>query len=426
MHRFERLRESVRPYYLRWIYFPLFPDRKPGPFRTCWQFPFERLHPGRRLEESTSGLPDLVFYPMTDWHARTQRTRQLAHAFGQLGYRTIYVSPHLGREFERPALWDRSPRLSQLEPNVFELHVHLPREPVFHYRLLRPEEEGMLAETLQNLLPARPGGVMQVVSFPVWHGVARALREAAGFPVIYDCHDFLRGFGDIANEIFEAEAGALAESELVLFTSETLRQMHRGVRASLMLRNGVDAGHFQAARAPRDLPETAGYVGALEEWFDIDCVEKAARSNPGCRFLLVGHVDHAPIQRLASLPNVEFTGEVSYDHLPGVCAQFRVGLIPFQVNALTLATNPIKLYEYFSRGMPVVTTGLPEVESMGDLVYVAKSPVEFASAVREALRENDPARQCRRREIAARESWTARAQALAARFPSLLHHEPVR
>ena len=416
---FERFRERIRPYYLRWIYFWLFPGRKPEPFQTCWRFPFERLSPDHRLEAPASGFPDLVFYPMTDWHGRMQRSRQLAHAFGRLGYRSIYLNPHLGREFETSPLFDHSSRISQLEPNVFELHVRLPREPVYHYRLLRPEEEAFLGSTLRGLLPANRGGVMQIVSFPLWLEVARSLRESAGFPIIYDCHDFLSGFGNIAKDILAAEADLFRDSDLVLFSSEALQRAHPRVRASMLLRNGVDAGHFHEACAPGDAPRTAGYVGALEDWFDIECVERAAQENPACRFVLVGRVDHAPIRRLEALPNVEFTGEVSYDRLPGICSKFRVGLIPFRLNALTLAANPMKLYEYFSCGIPVVSTALPEVEPMGDLAYVARTPAEFAAAVRRAMLENDPDRQSRRLEIAARESWTARAKALAPSFQTL-------
>src|SRR5579871_4038831 len=95
----ERLKEFVRPYYLRWIYFPLIPRAKPEELRSCWSFPFERIAAGRRLPVSAADLPDLVFYPMTDWHQRNQRSRQLALAFGNLGFRCIYLSPHLGREF---------------------------------------------------------------------------------------------------------------------------------------------------------------------------------------------------------------------------------------------------------------------------------------------------------------------------------------
>jgi len=413
------LKELIRPYYLRWVYFPLIPHAQPAEFRACWNYPCERLdEPIRRLPPAAN-LPDVLFYPMTDWHQRNQRSRQLALALGQMGHRCIYLNPHLGREYETSPLFDRRPRLAQLAPNIFELHVRLPGEPVYHFRMLRPDEEAYLAAVLGDILPENRHGVMQIVSFPIWMGVAGALRGSRDFPIIYDCHDFLSGFGNVAGSILAAEPAALASADLVLFSAPQLHQAHPGVRSWMLLRNGVDAGHFRDALPVAGQPPAAGYVGALQEWFDIDCLEAAARANPDYRFVLVGRVDHAPILRLQSLANIEFAGEVPYDRLPEVCASFRVGLIPFRINSLTLATNPIKLYEYFSCGMPVVSTSLPEVERMGHLAYVARTPAEFAAAVRQAMQENDPERRQRRLDIAVRESWMDRAQTLVARIRGL-------
>jgi hypothetical protein len=81
-----------------------------------------------------------------------------------------------------------------------------------------------------------------------------------------------------------------------------------------------------------------------------------------------------------------------------------------------LMTNPIKLYEYFSCGLPVVTTPLPEAQAMGDLVYVGASPADFASQVGRALEEDEPRQRARRREVAMRESWAARAQDVRAEW----------
>ena len=59
--------------------------------------------------------PDLLFYPMTDWHARIQRTQHLVRAFAALGFRCIYINPHLGREFETAPFFDRAHRLARLD-----------------------------------------------------------------------------------------------------------------------------------------------------------------------------------------------------------------------------------------------------------------------------------------------------------------------
>ena len=109
------LKEAVRPYYLRWLYFPLRPRQRPQWFLDCWRYPYRSIS-AARLSPAPSELPDLLFYPMTDWHARIQRTQHLVRAFAALGFRCIYVSPHLGREFERPRFLDKDHRLADQEP----------------------------------------------------------------------------------------------------------------------------------------------------------------------------------------------------------------------------------------------------------------------------------------------------------------------
>ena len=424
------LKETVRPYYLRWMYFKLRPDRRPPAFEDCWRYPFDRLSEAVRLPESTSILPDLLFYPMTDWHTRFQRTQHLARALASLGYRSIYINPHLGREFETTPLFDKFPRLARLEQNVFELHVRLPREPVFHERLLSPREEEMVWAAIDRVLPkpvptnprslTRPPAI-QVLSFPLWLGVAQRFRAQSGFPIVYDCHDLLSGFHNIGEGLIRAEADLLAAADLVLFSSQGLMDRYPAVKRRMLVRNAVTATRFPSETVSRrPEPLVAGYVGALDSWFDVEAVEASARLNPECRFILVGRVEYDPILRLKSLPNVEFVGEIPHERVPEWLAQFRIALIPFRINPLTLMTNPIKLYEYFSCGLPVVSTPLPEAQAMGELVYVGASPAEFARQVSEALREDDLRQRSRRREIARQESWAARAHAIRAEFAALM------
>jgi glycosyltransferase involved in cell wall biosynthesis len=416
------LKEAVRPYYLRWLFFPLRPRQRPHAFQACWQFPFQKVGDSVRLPKSASGLPDLLFYPMTDWHTRTQRTQHLVRAFAALGYRCIYINPHLGREFETTSLFDKAHRLAQLEDNIFELHIRLPREPVFHDRLLAGEEEDIIGRAVRGILPPH-ASVIQILSFPLWSGVARRFREQSSFPIVYDCHDLLSGFQNICGDMLTAEAGLLMDADLVLFSSQGLLDRYCNVKKRLLVRNAVTATHFERqdsrVSGAGDL-RTAGYVGALDSWFDIEAVEAAAKQNPQCRFVLAGSIEFEPIKRLKALPNVELTGEVPYSRVPELLRQFHVAMIPFRINPLTLMTNPIKLYEYFSCGLPVVSTPLPEAQAMGDLVYLATTPAEFASQVSRALQEDDGSRPARRREIAVRENWTERARNISGAFQELL------
>ena len=430
------LKEVVRPYYLRWLYFPLRPRRRPQAFQDCWRYPYQRItDEDARLPRLPSGLPDLLFYPMTDWHNRVQRTQHLVRAFAALGFRCIYLNPHLGREFETTRLFDRAHRLAELEKNIFELHIRLPNEPVFHDRLLGPREEDTIFSAIRGILPLdspkceRPR-VIQILSFPLWTGIARRFREESSFPIVYDCHDLLSGFQNISREVIASEAALLNEADLVLFSSQGLADRFRDqARKSLLVRNGVTIAEFQSrtgllacpGQAGRPAPPpAAGYVGALDSWFDTEAVRQAALQNPQCRFLIAGRPEYAPVERLSELANVELVGEIPYRHVPEFLARLRVALIPFAITPLTLMTNPIKLYEYFSLGLPVVSSPLPETQAMGDLVYIGSTPADFAQQVSRALEEEDASRRARRREVAARESWAARAHIVSAEFRNLV------
>ncbi len=421
------LKEAVRPYYLRWFYFPLFPDARPDHFSTCWEYPWHPLSVRTLIQAGeTSRPPGFLFLPMADWHTRIQRSQHLARAFARRGHHCLLLNPHLGREFRYTRLREKDHRVALLEPGIVELHVRLPREPVFHHRLLREAENRILLGALEALIQA--AGVrrlIQIVSLPTWCDVAGALKKLYGSPVVYDCHDLLSGFQAVAQEILERETELFRLSDLVVFSAQHL--MDRKVaefpwlqNKAVIVRNAVDFSHFaaegRAACPARTAAKTIGYIGSLNHWFDATAVWEAASRRPEWNFVLIGRIEDQRVLALRKVKNVHLLGEVPYAELPKHVARFDVGLLPFLRNELTLATNPIKLYEYFSCGLPVVSTRLPEVELFGDLIYLADDPKTFAAQVERAAGETEGSLRERRIAIARQESWESRADQLLAAF----------
>jgi glycosyltransferase involved in cell wall biosynthesis len=426
-----QIKEVIRPYYLRWLYFPFLDGARPEYFRSCWQNPNRKLDKAAELlgdHEGASKGSDcaVIFYPMNDWHTRIQRSQQLARALASLGHPIVYVNPHLGRQFESVRLFDRQHRVSYLEEGIVELHVRLPREPVFHHRMLRDTESRIVADAVTRL--AETAGwkrAVQIVSLPIWMEASRQLRGHLGWPIVYDCHDLLAGLPNMSPALVGAERDVMGDSDLVLYSSHSLMKDHElsGVRTkSLLLRNAVEGQSTQPGTPHEEAPSSrwvAGYVGAIGPWFDTEAVLRAAQGNPEFDFVLAGRVENPEVWRLKKLPNVSLLGEVPHADLRQLLARFRIGLIPFLLNDLTRATNPIKLYEYFSFGLPVVSTRLPEVEAFSQEVYLCSEPAEFASQVRRAMLEEDEDRRRRRKRIAETETWLARAKALTGEFPEI-------
>ena len=151
-----------------------------------------------------------------------------------------------------------------------------------------------------------------------------------------------------------------------------------------------------------------GYYGAIADWFDTELLEYLATKLPDCQFVLIGHTFGSDIRKLSQFSNVEFLGERPYSELPKYLHLFDVCIIPFKLSPLIKATHPVKIYEYFSSGKPVVSTYLPELIPMADLCYLATDHEDFLKKLNIALNENNPDVIKKRINFASENTWQHR------------------
>ena len=417
-----RAKESFRPFYLRKIYFPLFPQNRPPEFLDCWHYPSHFLDESQLKAQlgTAEQTPGFLFFPMSAWHSRIQRTQQFALALSRRGHPCYVLNPHLGRQFPQSYSREPEPRFTVLGPHLAELHIRLKSEPVFHSRMLSARETLRLADSLSAARELSGQETVQVLSLPAWRDIAFELRQRFGWPIVYDCHDLIEGFHRISGDITDAEALLLKEADWVVFSSlplleQKVRQFPDVKDRAVLIRNGVELNHFTApAHSKKTEPQrpTIGYFGSLDFWFDAEAVRLAALRHPDWRFLLAGRVEHSAIGALRGIANIELLGELAYSQLPAFLAGVDAAMIPFVVSPLTLAVNPIKLYEYFASGVPVVSARLPEVERYGSLVYIAQNRGDFENQIGLALLEDDSAKRAKRVAIARESTWDARVDEL--------------
>src|SRR5690606_34391621 len=82
-------------------------------------------------------------------------------------------------------------------------------------------------------------------------------------------------------------------------------------------------------------------------------------------------------------------------------------LIPYVKNDATRAVFPLKFFEYFATGKPVVTSPLPSLLAFKEAVRFAESPAEWTSAIEASLADPEMLAD-QRRELARRYTWDAR------------------
>jgi glycosyltransferase involved in cell wall biosynthesis len=218
-----------------------------------------------------------------------------------------------------------------------------------------------------------------------------------------------------------AERELVGRVDAVFAVAQSLVDNRRPINPETHLaRHGVDHGLFAKAlddstEVPADLAAirgpVIGFYGTLQDWVDLDLVCHLARKHPEWSVVLIGK-PMADLSRLRQLPNVHVLGRKPHEQLPAYCKGFSVGIIPYVVDDRIVHVNPIKLREYLSAGLPVVSVALPEVAPYAGLCTTAATYDEFERGVEEALQTDSPQRRRERSEAMRSETWAARVEAV--------------
>ncbi len=340
-----------------------------------------------RLKEKKGAV---IFLPSVGWEiVNTQRTNHLAREFANQGYVAIFDSSNS---------YDDVSGFKEVEPNVF---------------LFRGSDK-VLSEIANPILWAF------TYNFDRTDAYVSSARTVYDWIDDLDVFQFDRAFLDRTHE------RGLKEAHLV---ASVARRLHDRVTAArpdaLYLPNGVEYDHFagQSIKLPDDSDidpswmsgkPLAGYYGAMAEWFDYDLLNAVAALRPDWNFLLIGPMhDNSLRERGRSMlkrSNVRWIGPRDYQELPGYLQLFDVATVPFVINDITLATSPLKLFEYFAGGKPVISTPMPECEAFAE-VHIARNAEEFSLALDRAKTEGEDLQfRERLRSLGRENAWKARVQ----------------
>jgi GT2 family glycosyltransferase/glycosyltransferase involved in cell wall biosynthesis len=357
---------------------------------------------------------DVIILANIDWAARWQRPQQLAQQFARNGHRVFYVVAHPNTAD------DGGFDTALVADNIYR--VRLPGACFFdrYATVIRGTALAATVSEFDRLIAKFDiADAMLHVHLASWSPLALALRDKWLWIVVYDCMDEWDGFPNIGVDLLVAERELVQAADGVTVTGPLLLQKWQAkARRCEVVRNGVDFSFFRDHCRPNSRFSFAapviGYYGAVAEWLDLELIATLARRNAQWTFVLAGDVFVSDLCGLDGLPNVQLLGLRPYAEMPELLWHFDVCLIPFKLNDMTHAVDPVKLYEYLSSGKPVVSVPLKEVEVHQDVVTCAAGAHDFARAIGNALADTDPNRADERRARAAGNQWSERYRQTAA------------
>jgi GT2 family glycosyltransferase/glycosyltransferase involved in cell wall biosynthesis len=384
------------------LYLALFEENR-RKFEAKWNVKWEQhisgtLTENRRLTADLQNILNaypnaqgvVIFPPTIGWNINLfQRPHQLARAFSNKGFLVF---------FHTEAQVDDISGFKQVAPGLY--------------------------------LVNSPWAVFDLVERPVVFALPynrEYLFQLRQPTVVYEVIDDLDVFPGDKSRLQKNHDILLKEADIVLVTADGLMEQVDQIRPdAIMCPNAVELDHFSGARwddkqlpIPADLGliikadrPVIGYYGALARWFDYELVGRAAQKHPDWDFVLIGpDHDHTLIgSNILSISNIHWLGARDYSQLPNYLHHFTVATIPFLVNNITLATSPIKLFEYMAAGKPIVTSDMPECRKYSG-VLVAHNANEYISHLEYALTlANDSAYLQQLYQIAQENTWEVRVR----------------
>jgi glycosyltransferase involved in cell wall biosynthesis len=295
------------------------------------------------------------------------------------------------------------------------------------------------------VLPIPQSAVARVLNRRILRGLVADVREQLGIDrfqlwsflpntapyigafgeslAVYYCVDewaTFPGLDRVATERLEKQL--LRRVDVTFATSLALAEAKRVYcRGTFRAPHGVDHALFARAlddslALPDDLAAIPGprigFFGTLRDFIDVELLARIARARPRWQLVLIGQ-QLTDLEPLRGLANVHLLGQRPHDQLPAYCKGFDVGLIPYKLDAGARFINPLKLREYLSAGVPVVSAAMAEVEPYAHLCHLAETPAQTIAAIHVALSEGNPSQRRMRSAAMIEETWSARVAEIA-------------
>jgi glycosyltransferase involved in cell wall biosynthesis len=215
---------------------------------------------------------------------------------------------------------------------------------------------------------------------------------------LYRLADFEAGFSHFDVTIDRMEKDLANKVDWVIYTAKSLKSFAENLKpdGTFFLPNGVDSRQIMIENPPPP-PEfehlsapIAIYIGSIEYWFDFDLINQLTEKMESVEFVFIGPLSKSNVSKFIQRPNVHLLGSREYEEIGKYLYHADIALIPFNKGdypELINAINPLKLYEYFAAGLPVVATRWRELEMLNSPAILCDTQIEFIQAIQNCLRE---------------------------------------
>jgi glycosyltransferase involved in cell wall biosynthesis len=241
--------------------------------------------------------------------------------------------------------------------------------------------------------------------------------------LIFDCVDYF--------PIKELKF-ALKKSTDIFCISQTmqklLNQLTKSKKTINLIPQGFDLNSFKKYKSvsnidfSKDKTYKIGFVGGIDNRLNYPLIIDLVKNNPQWQFLFYGpwqklnKQNRNLLNNLRDFPNTSW-GKASKKEVPKVILNFDVGIIPYEIKQKkNYYSYPMKMFEYFYLGKPVVSTPIVELQDkrFSKFVKIAKDSRKFEQSIKTLLSQAWPISfQKEQRRMAIVNSWEKKLNSIS-------------
>lgn len=214
-----------------------------------------------------------------------------------------------------------------------------------------------------------------------------------GGKIIYDNMDDIvniQSNPEMARLLYIKQEKLFLRADRIVVTSQYLLQHMNALlkNKTVLVRNGAFTKIIQpyAISKQEKRQYSLGYIGTISEWFDFPLISSLLSSTKQCRVELFG----PNIVKIPKIAGMYTHGIVEYEQLSSIIQDIDCLIMPFLLNDVTLAVDPVKLYEYIGFGKCIVSIKYPEIERFEPFVYFYENASQFMTLIQRLLWEGFP------------------------------------
>jgi glycosyltransferase involved in cell wall biosynthesis len=207
------------------------------------------------------------------------------------------------------------------------------------------------------------------------------------YKIIYDCMDDILEFPSIKknNRIYKdtllAEKKLCEKSDIIFCVSNVLKNriLNRykiQENKIKIINNAIDCSkkwNISKNNNSGDILKFC-YIGTIDEWFDFGLImELIEKFYNKIEVYLCG----PSFIEIPESPKLHYVGILEHDELPEFISKMDVLFMPFLINKLIEAIDPIKIYEYIASGKFILAPYFDSMDKFKDYVFLYSDKEEF-------------------------------------------------